>query len=215
MGIVLSFSHVERPTLRSPFRKKTRASSVQGFCSASTCSQIVPAGTKGMPEERILQMIMESSRARGLPCAAPEGDCEKERSARFSGLEALVLFSPEIQWETFRTRPAGTSEHSKGRQWGDVFVKVKDHYPFAFTVYTVFYVLERQRFHGETIVPSPQDVVLNRKSLAARDILRAALKWVNLYYPLLRGKPVWLERKEVLENLTCEPGVEVLVKDLS
>jgi len=215
MGILISFPGVEKPAPCSPLRNRAQPTSVQGFCGASPCSQVAPVRTKGMLEEQILRMIEESSKARGLPCLAPEANCEQDRSARFSGLAELVLFSPEIQWEAFRTRPPGTYALPKERHWGDVFVKTKDLYPFAFTVYTHSYVVERQRFFGESIVPSPEDIVLHRKSLAPMDILRAALKWVNLYYPSLLGKPVSLEKQEILDGLTCDPGAEVLVTDLA
>ncbi|MEW6443989.1 MAG: hypothetical protein AB1640_23845 [bacterium] len=141
----------------------------------------------------------------------PNEEREKERVASFSKLDELVLFSPEIQ----RISSGARRRFSSECQWGDVFVKVEDRYPFAFTIYTVVYVRERSQFYGESIVPSSKDVLLRRARLTPQDIVRAAIKWVNLYFPGLHGKPILLEKEEVLRDLICDPGVEVIVYDPS
>ena len=114
----------------------------------------------------------------------------------------LVVFSPEVQQ---CERQATETETGGPRvvQWGDVFFKSGDEYPFLFTVYTEGYVKHQLRVQGEKIMPSP------------RDIIRAVLKWVNLYAPEHRGKPVRLESDEVVRDLVCEPGIEVLVSEPS
>ena len=96
---------------------------------------------------------------------------------------------------------------------GDGFIKIGDEYPFLFTVYTAAYAKEQCRFYGEEIKPSSRDIILKRKHLTPEDILRAVIKWVNLYFPDLRGKPVFLEKLSVLQTLVCDPGVEVTLPE--
>lgn len=129
----------------------------------------------------------------------------------FESLPELVVFSPEIQQEGFkqdRGLPARV-------RWGDVFLKCGDVYPFLFTVYTEEYVIHQLVCHGEKIQPSPKDVILSREQLSPPDIIRAVIKWANLYSPRQRGKRVRLESDAVLKDLICDPGIEVVVAEPS
>jgi len=214
MGILVRFpADARRTGSCSACKKRVRVSPIVDSRYPQSSPQASPVVRQGTLEERVLRNIEETSVARGSP--HPDLDRYEDRVARFSGLEELVLFSPEIQVGVPRSAPAGTPTLRVEPHWGDVFIKVDERYRFAFTVYTGSYVSECRRRFGEKIVPSAQDVVLNRKFLVPRDILRAALKWINLYCPFLCGTPLSLEREEVLENLTCDPGVEVFVAGLS
>ncbi len=132
----------------------------------------------------------------------------------FGALDELVVFSPEIQREGFKVQePAGGTPCAV--RWGDVFVKSGDVYPFLFTVYTEDYVSHQLVSYGERILPSPKDIILRREQLSPQDILRAVIKWANLYCPRQRGKPVRLESDAVLRDLVCDPGIEVVVAERS
>ena len=131
-----------------------------------------------------------------------------------ASLTELVVFSPEIQKDEFKGSEPGESWPREVR-WGDVFFRSGDVYPFLFTVYTEDYVKHQLVSYGEMIRPSPKDIILGRKQLSPPDIIRAVLKWVNLYSPEQRGIPVRLESGAVLEDLVCEPGIEVVVAEPS
>jgi hypothetical protein len=141
-----------------------------------------------------------------------EGEEAESLEIEFSSLTELVVFSPEIQKNDFNI-----SEPAEGLsgavRWGDVFLKSGDVYPFLFTVYTEDYVKHQLVSFGERIVPSPKDVVLRKEQLSPPDIIRAVIKWANLYSPLQRGKRVRLESNAVLQDLICDPGIEVVVAD--
>ena len=94
-------------------------------------------------------------------------------------------------------------------EWGDVFIKVGDEYSFLFTMYTAAYVKQQLVCHGEIIRPSSNDVILNRRLLQPHDIVRAVIKWANLYCRSLAGKPIFLENSSVLRTLVCDPGIEI------
>jgi hypothetical protein len=144
------------------------------------------------------------------------GDEEDTESAEtdFASLAELVVFSPEIQREDGRTSEPGETSPLDVR-WGDVFFKCGDVYPFLFTVYTEEYVKHQLVSCGEVIKPSPRDIILGKKHLSPPDIIRAVLKWVNLYFPHERGKPVRLESPAVLQDLICDPGIEIVVPEPS
>lgn len=127
-------------------------------------------------------------------------------------LSELVVFSPEIQSQAPEAPEPGDGRPREVR-WGDVFFKLGDVYPFLLTVYAEDYVRHQLLSYGEKIRPSPKDIILRKKRLSPPDIIRAVLKWVNLYAPDLRGKPVRLECEAVLQDLICEPGIEVVVAD--
>lgn len=129
-------------------------------------------------------------------------------------LPELVVFSPEIQQDEFGD-PTTSEDAGRSAEWGDVFLKVGEEYPFLFTTYTAAYVQKQLACHGERIRGSARDVILGRKQLTPGDIVRAVLKWVNLHCPALRGKPVHLEEPAVLRELVCDPGIEVVVPDPS
>jgi hypothetical protein len=132
----------------------------------------------------------------------------------FGSLTELVVFSPEIQKEGFQT--AAAEEGMPGAvRWGDVFLKSGDVYPFLFTVYTEDYVSHQLVSYGEKILPSPKDIILRREHLSPPDIIRAVIKWANIYSPQQRGKRVRLESDAVLQDLICDPGIEVVVAEPS
>jgi hypothetical protein len=141
-----------------------------------------------------------------------EGDDAEALEIEFASLSELVVFSPEIQKLDFKA-----SEPTEGlpgaARWGDVFLKSGDVYPFLFTVYTEDYVRHQLVSYGEKIVPSPKDVILRKEQLSPPDIIRAVIKWANLYSPRQRGKRVRLESDAVLQDLICDPGIEVVVAD--
>jgi len=125
-------------------------------------------------------------------------------------LEDLVVFSPEIG------PPVSTSSETAGRsgiQWGDVFLKIGDEYPFIFTLYTRCYARRHFLLHGEMIAPSSKDILLERPMLLPHHLVQAVIKWVNCYYPHLRGLPICLESEEVIRELVCDPGEEIVVPD--
>jgi hypothetical protein len=143
-----------------------------------------------------------------------EGDDAEALEIEFASLSELVVFSPEIQKDDLKT-----SEPTEGLpgavRWGDVFLKSGDVYPFLFTVYTEDYVRHQLVSYGEKIMPSPKDVILRKEELSPPDIIRAVIKWANLYSPGQRGKRVRLENGAVLQNLICDPGIEVVVAERS
>jgi len=132
--------------------------------------------------------------------------------ANLAALNELVVFSPEIQSQAPEA-PEPACSRPREVRWGDVFFKLGDVYPFLLTVYTEDYVKHQLLSYGEKIRPSPRDIILKKKRLSPPDIIRAVLKWVNLYAPGLRGKPVRLESDAVLKDLICEPGIEIVVAD--
>ncbi len=143
-----------------------------------------------------------------------EGEDPESMEIDFASLAELVVFSPEIQKEGFET-PEEAGGLTGVVRWGDVFLQSGDVYPFLFTIYTEDYVRHQLVTYGEKIVPSPKDVILRREQLSPPDIIRAVIKWANLYSPLQRGKPVRLESDAVLKDLICDPGIEVVVADPS
>jgi len=129
---------------------------------------------------------------------------------RLESLDSLVVFSPEIALPP----PAPRRAHDSARvEWGDVFLRTGDEYPFIFTLYTRRFVSSFYLQRGERICPSPHDIILDRPGLGPPDILRAMIKWVDRYHPDLRGLPIELERREVVEGLVCDPGEEIVVLD--
>jgi hypothetical protein len=142
----------------------------------------------------------------------PEGEDAEALELEFASLSELVVFSPEIQKDDFKA-----SEPAEGLsgavRWGDVFLKSGDEYSFLFTVYTDDYVSHQLVSYGEKIVPSPKDVILRKEHLSPPDIIRAVIKWANLYSPGQKGKQVRLESDAVLQDLICDPGIEVVVAD--
>ena len=141
-----------------------------------------------------------------------EGDDAEALEIEFASLSELVVFSPEIQKDDFKASEP-TEGLSGAVRWGDVFLKSGDVYPFLFTVYTEDYVRHQLVSYGEKIVPSPKDVILGKEQLSPPDIIRAVIKWANLYSPRQRGKRVRLESGAVLQDLICDPGIEVVVAD--
>lgn len=131
-----------------------------------------------------------------------------------SALTELVVFSPEVQRQGFQKSLPNECQPDAVR-WGDVFLKAGDVYPFLFTVYTEEYVKYQLVSYGETIEPSPTDIILSRQQLHPEDIIRAVIKWVNLHSPQQGGKPIRLESDEVLQDLVCDPGIEIVVADPS
>jgi len=119
----------------------------------------------------------------------------------------LLFFSPEIQKDELSNPTSGDT--GEPILWGDVFVKTGEEYPFLFTLYTKQYAQDQLLCYGEKIEVSAKDVVLNRKDLSRADIIRAVIKWTNLYCPFLMGKPIALEEHSVLQGLACDPFVEV------
>jgi len=123
-------------------------------------------------------------------------------------LSEIIVFSPEIQQDGF-SKEAQIPEGGVPAVWGDVFIKVGEEYPFLFTLYTRSYVRSQFLRYGERILPSPKDIILERKTLRREDIVRAVIKWTNLYCHPLMGRPIELERDSVLQTLVCDPFVEV------
>lgn len=182
----------------------------------------LPCGL-GKKSGKLEQMIKEIAELYEDPSAVECAHCrfdlkedESEQSLEidFASLDELVVFSPEIQKDGFKLpEPAGGLPGTV--RWGDVFVKSGDVYPFLFTVYTEDYVNHQLVSYGEKILPSPKDIILRREQLSPQDIIRAVIKWANLYSPQHRGKPVRLENDTVLKDLVCEPGIEVVVAERS
>jgi len=129
-----------------------------------------------------------------------------------STLNEIVVFSPEIQQQGFAELSSGEGE-AVPASWGDVFVKIGDEYPFLFTAYTKGYARSQRLRYGEEISPSLRDILLDRKQLDCGDIIRAVIKWVNLYCPSLKGRPISLEADSVLQTLVCDPLVEIHCPD--
>jgi hypothetical protein len=173
-----------------------------------------------MMMQEIADFYEVSSVAEHAYCRFDTRDMEEDARQDMGSLTELIVFSPEIQ---FSRRQAEEPHRREPRlvQWGDVFFKSEDVYPFLFTVYTEGYVQHQLLSYGESIKPTPRDIIIGervlsgRKHLSAPDIIRAVLKWVNLYAPQQSGKPVRLESEGVLQDLICEPGVEVVVVEPS
>ena len=143
-----------------------------------------------------------------------EGEDTESLEMELASLREFVVFSPEIQKDGFKASEPAEGVSGAVR-WGDVFLKSGDVYPFLFTIYTEDYVRHQLVSHGEKIVPSPKDVILRKEHLSPTDIIRAVIKWTNLYSPHHRGKQVRLESEAVLQDLVCDPGIEVVVADPS
>lgn len=143
-----------------------------------------------------------------------EGSDPESVEIDFASLTELVVFSPEIQKPSLEGSESDPNPRGPVR-WGDVFVKCGDVYPFLLTVYTEEYVSHQLARQGEKITPSPKDIVLSREELSPADIIRAVIKWANLYSPQQRGKGVRLESDAVLRDLICDPGIEVVVAEPS
>lgn len=129
---------------------------------------------------------------------------------RLESLDSLVVFSPEIPFPP----PAPRRAHGSARvEWGDIFLRTGDEYPFIFTLYTRRFVKSYYLQQGERISQSPHDIIVDRPDLRPPDILRAMIKWIDRYHPDLRGLPIELERREVVEELVCDLGEEIMVLD--
>ena len=166
--------------------------------------------------DEIAELYEDSSLADCTYCRfnlREEDDAETIESD-LASLTELVVFSPEVQREGFRKlKPEEIP--SDAVRWGDVFIKCGDVYPFLFTLYTEDYVKHQLASYGEKIVPSPKDIILRGHELSPADIIRAVIKWVNLYCPQQSGRPIRLESDAVLQDLVCDPGIEVVVADPS
>jgi len=139
-------------------------------------------------------------------------DSPGSESPEMEDLDEIVVFSPEIQRDGVGGGSGGDEDRAPSC-WGDVFVKAGEEYPFLFTLYTASYARGQLLRYGERILPSPKDIILNRDSLQGEDIVRAVIKWVNLYRPTLRGRPIRLESESVLQTLVCDPFVEIQCPD--
>lgn len=203
-----------------PFRGRTKARRSSGYAekegpSPDLASGICFSASSGSPsrgaawEEEWIGVLEAALAARGS--RPGESERGRDRLAKFAGLRQLVFFSPEIQADALPTSQPSPGQATPCPRWGDVFLRVDDRYLFAFTVYASAYVQQCRRMLGERINPSDEDIVLQCRHLTPRDILRAAMKWVNLYCPPLKGKPISLEKEEVLQELMCVPGAEILV----
>jgi len=166
--------------------------------------------------EEIAEFYEDSSLPDSTYCRLYSREEEDAEAAEtdFAMLTELVVFSPEVQREGFHPSKPDESQ-SGGVHWGDVFLKCGEVYPFLFTIYTEDYVKQQLASCGERIVPSPKDIILRRQQLSSADVIRAVVKWVNLHSPQQRGKRIRLESAEVLQNLVCDPGIEVVVADPS
>ncbi len=134
----------------------------------------------------------------------------KKMETDFEDLEELIIFSPEVQQNDFK-QESSNQESVPPSKWGDVFLKRGSEYIFIFTLYTSSYVKEQFDRYRERIKPSCKDIILNSNHLSPPEIIRAAIKWVHLYFPALMGKPIFIEDSSVLQDLVCEPGVEVVL----
>jgi hypothetical protein len=173
-----------------------------------------------MMMQEIADFYEVSSVAEQGYCRVDMRDMEEDARQDMLCVTELIVFSPEIQFSRIQAEEPHRSE-PRYVQWGDVFFKSADVYPFLFTVYTEGYVQRQLLSHGETIKPTPRDIILGKRALSGRrhlsppDIIRAVLKWINLYAPQQSGKPVRLESEGVLQDLICEPGLEVVVAEPS
>jgi hypothetical protein len=179
-----------------------------------------PSGNKRLLDrmiEEIAELYEEPPEVECTYCRfdlRDEGSDTEPLEIDFASLTELVVFSPEIQGQSLN----GSESEKTPRgpvHWGDVFLKCGDVYPFLLTVYTEEYVSRQLARHGEKIMPSPKDIVLSREELSPADIIRAVIKWANLYSPQQRGKGVRLESDAVLRDLICDPGIEVVVAEPS
>lgn len=212
MGILVPFCSRTKESRSSEYAARTDSSSDRN----AQASHPAPSGhpkREATWEEKWIRVLEAALAARGEP--QRESERRSNRLAKFLPLRELVLFSPEIQGRAC----AGDCLSPDGRrgvcpQWGDVFLRVDETYLFAFTVYAFPYVQQCRRVLGETISPSDEDLVLRCRYLTPPDILRAGMKWVNLYHPLLKGKPILLEKTEVLQSLIRVPGAEILAPTL-
>jgi len=87
--------------------------------------------------------------------------------------------------------------------WGDIYglTDPPDTYRYLFTLYTRGYVQECRRRRGEVIQASAEDVILSVAGLTPTDVRRGVVKWVNRYYPPLKGLPIRLEDPEAVEEM--------------
>ncbi len=162
-------------------------------------------------EEELLQYMDESYLRSNCTVVVSENLKEEEVEGslpEMAHLKELIVFSPEIQQEGF-AKSVTRGEQRDNREWGDVFLKIGDEYPFLFTMYTSDYVKKQFQLYGEKIKPSSKDVILKAKQLGPRNILQAVIKWVNLYAPCVTGRPIYLEDDAILQTLYCDPGIEV------
>lgn len=209
MGIVVPFRRRMKAGRSSEYAEKTGPSPdlASGICFAASSGSL----SRGAAWEEEWTRVLEAAlAARGS--RPGESERRADRLAKFTRLRQLVFFSPEIQASALSTsQPSPGQADDPPPRWGDVFLRVDDRYLFAFTAYASSYVQQCRSLLGETIHPSEEDVVLKGRHLTAGDILRAAMKWVNLYHPSLKGKPLSLEKEEVLQELMCVPETEILV----
>ena len=87
--------------------------------------------------------------------------------------------------------------------WGDVYglTDPPDTYRYLFTLYTRVYVQDCRHRRGETIRPSAEDVILSVPTLTGAEVRRGVVKWVNRYYPPLKGLPIRLEDQRVVDEM--------------
>lgn len=166
--------------------------------------------------DEIAEFYEDSSSAECTYCRfnLREDDDAETIESDLAALTELVVFSLEVQKDGFQKSKPEESP-SDAVRWGDVFIKSGDVYPFLFTLYTEDYVKHQLASYGEIIAPSPKDIILRKQRLSPADIIRAVIKWVNLYSPQQSGKRIRLESNEVLQDLVCDPGIEVVVADPS
>ena len=180
-------------------------------CSPESGAEEKPERMRAIEEELARFMGPDALAASSpVPHDCPEEACEWT-AEDIAALQELVVFSPEVQRDEFSG--AVMQEPPRPVCWGDVFVKTGNEYPFLFTVYTREYVRDQLLCFGETIDPSPRDVILNRKQLLRADIVRAVIKWMNKHCEEAVGKPILLEDSEVLKTLVCEAPEEVHCPD--
>jgi|GEM_PF-2402663 hypothetical protein len=208
MGLVVPFRRRTKPRRSSEYAEKAGPSSdpAPGACIPAASGS---SNRETLWEEEWIGVLEAALAARGS--RSGESERRSERLAKFARLRQLVFFSPEIQADALSTAEPSPGQARPSPRWGDVFLRVDECYLFAFTVYASAYVQQCRSMLGEKINPSEEDVVLKCRHLVPRDILRAAMKWVNLYHPPLKGKPIFLEKEEILRELTRVPGAEILV----
>jgi len=94
--------------------------------------------------------------------------------------------------------------------WGDVFglTDPPDTYRYLFTLYSKSYEEDCRRSRAEIIAPSSEDIILHTPSLTSTDVVRGVLKWINKYYPALKGIIVRLEDPVSVQEMISNTFLE-------
>jgi len=128
-------------------------------------------------------------------------------SHAFSNALRLLRLKPEELPVFCNTILEGIQESAP---WGDVFglTDPPDTYRYLFTLYSKSYLDECRRSRGDTIAPSSENIILSSPCLGCADVVRGVIKWINRYYPGLKGVAVRLEDPIMAQEMISSTFLE-------